>query len=197
VSLHPPHLVDTNGTLTPAALIPFCGYQASMALVATNRKIGRNVHFPICTGFKPTVLEGQLCYSLNITMAEVDRARQGKDNGLFIVLDPSNRAVGITQENVKTQGQMTYTLEKTSQMESSVRVYLNTLDRFSGYTAGSYAMSSLKKMMVTDNFMDLPDETKACQQETYEECHTQRYLKQCGCVPWALGWPLADEVRAL
>ena len=193
MSLHPPHLVDTNGTLTPAALIPFCGYQASMALFGQKRP---DIPFPICTGFKPTVLEGQLCYSLNITMAEVDRASQGKDNGLFIVLDPSHISVGITQENVKTQGEMTITFEKTSQKERSVRVYLNTLDRFSGYSAGSYAMFSLKKMMVTDNFMDLPDETKACQQETYEECHTQRYLKQCGCVPWALSWPLADEVRA-
>jgi hypothetical protein len=73
---------------------------------------------------------------------------------------------------------------------------MNTLDRFSGFKEGSYAMSSLKNILVTDNFMNLPDDTKYCQEEAYEDCHTQRYLKQCGCVPWALSWPLAHQVRA-
>ena len=193
MSLHPPHLVDTNGTLTPAALIPFCGYQASMALFGQKMP---DIPFPICTGFKPTVLEGQLCYSLKVNKEGIERPRQGEGNGLFIVLDPSVRSVGIAPDSVKTQGEMAVSLAQASQEESSVRVYMNTLDRFSGYTAGSYAMSSLKSMLVTDNFLDLPDDTKACQEDAYEECHTQRYLKQCGCVPWALGWPLADEVRA-
>ena len=84
-----------------------------------------------------------------------------------------------------------YELTQPDSDTTSFRVYVNTLESFTGNQAGSYALSSLKKMTVTDNFMELDQEIKNCDVEIYEECNTRRYLdavqRKCGCVPWALG----------
>jgi hypothetical protein len=152
--------------------------------------------FPACTAFQPTVLEGQLCYSLNVSKVNDKlnhkKVKRGIENGLLLILDPGKN--DPVEQDATTKWDMSLRLKQSSQEKNSVRVYLNTLDRFSGYKAGSYAMSSLKTMLVTDNFLGLPDETKACQVETYEECHAERYLTDCGCVPWALSGALEYEV---
>ena len=82
---------------------------------------------------------------------------------------------------------------------SSAKIYLNTLAQHVDYRAGSYAMTSLKRMTGTDNFLKLPDDQKKCQFETFEECTAKAFKKdvesQCGCVPWALSSSLNLEVR--
>ena len=54
----------------------------------------------------------------------------------------------------------------------------------------NFAMSVLKRMTGTDNFLGLPVGQKECQIETFEACLTKSYVKsvqsQCGCIPWAL-----------
>ena len=59
VSFHAPHLIDSSGSLTPAALIPFCSYKANMDMLGKTKD---SLNFTACSQFKPTVLEGQLCY---------------------------------------------------------------------------------------------------------------------------------------
>ena len=93
VSLHPAHLTDSRDRLLPAALIPFCSYQASM--------LGKEVDgFVACDQFQPTVLEGQICYSLNLNKVhKVNSSKTGKQNGLVLVLDSRistiKQAVGL------------------------------------------------------------------------------------------------------
>ena len=73
---------------------------------------------------------------------------------------------------------------------SSFELYLHTLSGFSGLSAGSYAMASLKQMTGTPGFMSLPDHQKRCQIELYEDCQRSKYVDQvqekCGCIPWAI-----------
>ena len=123
--------------------------------------------FDACDKFQPTVLEGQMCYSL----LGAGRAKAGKENGLLLVLDSNRVAVGEKDTNL-------------------ARIYLHTLSPFTDYRNGSYAMSALKKMTGTDGFLGLPDSAKKCQLETFEECNSRKYVDRigtsCHCTPWAL-----------
>ena len=65
LSLHPVHLTpDKEGNLPPSALVPFCSYQRNSSLLGQERPELDNL--TICDKFKTTILDGQLCYSLDI-----------------------------------------------------------------------------------------------------------------------------------
>ena len=195
VSLHPPHLVASSGSLTPAALIPFCAYQTNMTLLGQTKE---DLPFTVCSTFKPTVLEGQLCYSLDLSTLKTNRSKAGKRYGLLLLIDP-----GIDdkkQESESKQLDQKFTslnLETVSGEQSFARIYINTLASFSDNRAGSYAMSVLKRMTGTEGFLELTD--KGCQIENFEDCQAKRYVKevqkQCDCVPWAWSHALSIKVR--
>ena len=44
-------------------------------------------NFTVCDKFKPTILEGQLCYSLDIDELKEYPTKSGKSNGLLLLLD--------------------------------------------------------------------------------------------------------------
>ena len=163
VSVHPAHLMDSQDRLLPAALIPFCSYQGEL--------LGKEVDgFVACDQFQPTVLEGQMCYSLDLSKVhKVNSSKTGKQNGLVLVLDPN------TPENEE---------------ENVARIHLHTLSPFTDYRNGSYAMSSLKKMTATKGFLGMSETNKKCQVENFEDCKTMKYLekiqKECHCIQWAL-----------
>ena len=94
VSLHPVHLLDSMERALPAALIPFCSYQANMSLLGNP---GDQFPFVACDKFQPYLLEGQLCYSLDLRDIVSGGSFGGKGNGLLLVLDP----VIMSYENVK------------------------------------------------------------------------------------------------
>ena len=151
VSLHSPHLIDSSGSLTPAALIPFCAYQTNMTLLGQKAE---GINFTTCSQFRPTVLEGQLCYSLNLRIIARDNTGAGLDNGIFILVDSgiSEKELDIETETFGDEEIVTMRMEPSSPTKSSARIYLNTLSSISDYRAGSYAMSALKKMTGTDSF---------------------------------------------
>ena len=56
---------------------------------------------------------------------------------------------------------------------------------------GNYALSVIKEVEVTDDFLGLKLPTRKCQNdEKYEDCTTRKYLKKiqkhCNCVPYQL-----------
>ena len=191
MSVHPAHLTSSDQSLTPSGLIPFCAYQTNVTLVGQERP---DLPFPVCSQFYPTVLEGELCYAINITSLTKVETKEGLKNGLLLVLDlgnPDNRQVS---KSLKHDYQ-SFNLEPESKQSSSAKIYLNTLARFTTFKSGSYAMSALKKMTGTDNFLGLTVGQKKCQIETYEDCWTKTYIEsvqsQCRCVPWALSSALS------
>ena len=90
VSLHPPHLIDSDGKLTPGALIPFCAYQTNLSLLGSTRQ---DLPFPVCDKFKPTMIEGQLCYSIDLSTNDV-QTKNKKGNSLLLLLDPGTQTIG-------------------------------------------------------------------------------------------------------
>ena len=83
--------------------------------------------------------------------------------------------------------------------KATFRLYLNTLESFTGNGGGSYGLSVLKKITGTQSFLKQTDDVKKCQIGTFEACHVQRYLEevlaQCGCVPWAFSGAVGQQVR--
>lgn len=165
VSFHPPNLEDSKGRLLPKALVPHCSYQGTM--------MGKNLgNFTYCDKFKPSVLNGQLCYSLNLSQETSVRSAVGLKSSLTIVVDqPSGFGLSGEEKSVATIH----------------------IDRIGGYTdsrPGKYFMTALKKMTGTDAFMTLSTSERGCQVESYEDCKTEAIFaemeKECKCVPLKL-----------
>ena len=189
LSLHPVHLTpDKEGHLPPSALIPFCSYQGDSNLLGQERPELDNL--TICDTFEPTILEGQLCYSLDIAKLGAKRTNSGKLSGLFLLLDPNPYQLNNTEWNVR--GSETG--------DQSFQVFIHTLAQYSAHGPGSYLMSALKKMTGTESFKKLPDNQKKCLVHNREQCQTQKYLDQvqreCKCTPWVLQTdPGTDQVK--
>ena len=165
-----------------------------MTLLGQTRQ---DLPFTVCDQFKPTVLEGQRCYSLDLSKINNKKARYGLKSGLVLIMDPlekEKKAEAETRDKITSLN-----FESIQFSGSSAKIYLNTLASFTNYRAGSYAMSALKKMSGTNSFLELPDAAKKCKTETFEECHVVRYnaevQKQCGCLPWSLNSIIGKQVN--
>ena len=194
MSLHPPHLIDSSASLIPAALIPFCAYQTNMTLLGQTRQ---DLPFTVCDKFQPTYLEGQLCYSLDLSRMSNKKTKSGLKSGVVLIIDPFVKE--LTQQTETRDIITSLNFESLQHSGSSAKIHLNTLASFTDYRAGSYAMFALKKITGTATFMELPDRVKKCKTETFEECYQIRYIaevqKQCGCLPWGLNSTIAQQVK--
>ena len=192
LSSHPVHLVTKEGKTLPSAFIPFCAYQTDLLMLGQNIK---GLKFPVCNKFTPTVLDGQLCYTLDIrsVLPNTD-ALEGKDGQLLLLLDYNKeRSIGLKRTNSVDDGDSERYIsmrETLSDEDQEARIFIHTLKAFSGFGAGSYSMSSLKQMTLTENFQELPTSTAGCanKQPLFSHgCTMKKYLKQkvhdCGCIP--------------
>ena len=193
VSFHPPHLIDSSGSLTPAALIPFCSYQTNTTLLGQTRE---DLPFTACSKFMPTFLEGQRCYSLNLSALDTGKTKPGKGAGLVIVVDIGVEKTGKKQNEESYENPLA--LANSEEDAGSARIYVNTLSSYTDYQAGSYALTALKKLTGTESFLKQADEAKKCRVETMEDCQARQYarrvLEKCGCVPWAISMSLLSKV---
>ena len=167
-----------------------------MTLLGQTRE---DLPFTVCDQFRPTLLEGQLCYSINLSMIENRKAKSGLKYGLVLILDPSEKETENTEESKEDITSLNF--ETVSNEKSSARIYLNTLASFTDYKSGSYGVFSLKKMTGMDNFLELPAEVNQCKIETFEECQAPKYIEEvqrkCGCLPWALSSTLSQKVMSM
>ena len=177
LSLHPIHLTpDKEGNLPPSALIPFCSYQGLSSLLG--QELPEMDNLTVCEKFQPTILEGQLCYTLDSAILKEYTSKSSKSSGLLLLLDPYPYHLNHKYESG----------EGSRVGDQSFKVYVNTLAQFTAFGPGSYAMTLLKKMTGTSSFRQLPDHQKKCHVHNREECQTQKYLEQiqkvCKCMPW-------------
>ena len=121
ISNHPVHLIDSEGNLSPTALIPFCEFGGSMASLGIQIK---EFDVPICTSFEPVIFKKQLCYQL-----DVNKYRTGMKKGAgltFLVDFNEDRHLSLNDEKNPVPDKQVITL---SEIEDSGTdfVYLNTL----------------------------------------------------------------------
>ena len=191
LSSHPVHLKTKNGEILPSAFIPFCAYKTDLLLLGEYIK---DIKFPVCNKFTPTLLDGQLCYSLDINPALPDsEALDGKDGELLLFLDYNReRSVRLKRPKTINGSSERYISMKGKQTdnEGEARIFIHTLKPFSGFGAGRYSMSSLKQMTPTYNFRKLPPTTTGCANDEVlfqHECRLNKYLNEkmhtCKCIP--------------
>ena len=187
VSTHPVHLLGPGDKPMPSALIPFCAYGSNMRVVGRS---SAHFSFPVCSAFTPTLHQGQLCYKLQLDQ-ETTQSQAGFEGGLMLFIDyNTERSVIAAAEKGKYKIDKTVMKRPGQERKNTIEIYLPTLASYSAHAPGSYKMTSLKKMTGTDNFLKMPDTTKTCQNEVFEDCMA-RYLtvngqKECGCLPWTL-----------
>ena len=135
--------------------------------------IGKRLgNLSFCDKFEPTVLNGQLCYSLNLSQATSLKSRPGQQNSLNIVLDqPSGFGLKGVEKSMAT-------------------IHFGILRDYQDQRPGKYYMSALKKMTGTDAFMALSNSEKGCQLKSYADCKTENVFSElerdCNCIPWEL-----------
>ena len=184
LSLHPAHLTtDKEESLLGASLIPICSYQLDSSMLG--REVA-NLNFTVCDRFEHTVHQGQLCYSLQLNRKDHGKSRIRKENGLLLILDPQMGQV--ESKGSKISGE---------HFSEFATIFLNTLAPFSANQEGNYALTGLKWMNGTDTYMELSNEEKECQRESFEECQREKVAERCGCVPWQLMFhdSVKDQVR--
>ena len=165
----------------PAAFIPICAYQEN--LIGSTRP---ELKFTACDLFEPTLVQSQLCYSLNFTKMKHWKTKQNIENGLLLVIDQETSLMEQREEkeSIDNAGQAS------THSGSFGKLFIHTLSHFYDNRAGTYVLSSLKQMMGTKQFLGLTDEKKACQVEAFEECQRRNLLEkiteQCHCVPWLM-----------
>ena len=132
----------------------------------------------ICDKFEPTILESQLCYSIDVTKLEREATKTGKPSGLSLLLDPNPYHIRSTDVKAARNDQ------------ESFKVYIHVLAPHTAYGPGAYAMHTLKKMTGKPSFYQMRDSQKECQVYSREKCQTEMILKDvktnCSCFPWAL-----------
>ena len=169
-----------------------------MTLLGQTRQ---DLPFTVCSKFQPTVLEGQLCYYLNISKITKVESGFDKEHSLIMVLDPAKSELDLGHVSQYMPGSNIVSLNMASKktLYQSPRIYVHTLAGLFVYQAGGYALSSLKKMTATKGFLRLPEEAKECETEAFEKCQTRKFItevqNQCGCIPWTLSSMASSKVR--
>ena len=76
---HPAHIIDEEGNLSSSAFIPFCAFAGDMSVVGSPVE---GFSLPVCTIFRPRDVEGQLCFSTNLSSIEkLPSPDQGSNKG--------------------------------------------------------------------------------------------------------------------
>ena len=122
-----------------------------------------------------------MCYSLDVSQFGEKPTKEGKANGLFLLIDPNPYSLNYKDKMNKDVATME---------QRNFKIYIHSLAQSTAYGPGSYAMSALKKMAGTKSFLQLPENQKRCQVHNREKCQSSAFLdqveKHCDCVPWAL-----------
>ena len=91
----------------PSTFIPFCSIDGNMDLIG--QKIDKFSH-PVCTHFRPRVLDGQVCYQLDLQdVQDKIRLSKGEENGLTFVMDYNeDRMINLPNSSTSTDEALIY-----------------------------------------------------------------------------------------
>ena len=185
---HPPHLKPSFDS--SSAFIPFCAFQSNMAL-SDHLMYMDDIVYPVCSSFQPTILEGQLCYKLQVNSTSAE----GKKNQLMLLLDYNeDRSIFAPKPLSLLDFMKTTICSRLNQLnmdtaadvqEKEAKVHIGTLSSFRGFGGGTYKISVVKKMTTTDDFLNMALKDRKCEVMSYEECRNQKLLEECNCDPSA------------
>ena len=179
---HPPHFTSRWSSM----FIPFCAYKTDLNF-SKRSSVLDGTDFPLCSSFLPTILEGQLCYKLQLNKT----SDQGKENELMLLLDfNEDRSLQVPSHKNNTVRQTNKTMNFDTAVKglqgSLAKVQINTLSPYVSFGGGIYKMSDVKRMTAMDDFLKMSLKNRNCEVELYEDCRSRKLLEECDCVPWEL-----------
>ena len=189
---HPAHYTMSTWS---SAFIPFCAFKADLNFSENSLDL-LGITYPLCSSFLPTILEGQLCHKLTLSL----QSGQGRENSLMLLLDYNVERSLQTLSQIKSSSALpskkiiNYDSNTRSDRIKSAKVHINTLSPYNGFGEGAFFITVVKRMRSTEDFLNMPSEDRKCSVETYEDCRTRRLLEECNCIPWELP---GFEVRTL
>ena len=140
-------------------------------------RLGQTRHdfpFPVCSQFQPTVLDGELCYSMKADALKEGKSQPGKPNSLLLILDTGiskEEEYELTTENHPGMYIDSLNLDTEPTSKNPIKINIGTLASFSDHRVGSYSLQSLKKITGTESYMARSHQK--CQLEAFETCHTK------------------------
>ena len=164
--------------------VGFCAFNGQLGISNSFSPLTGS-SFPLCASFNPLALDGQLCY--NIKLKNVTSSNTRID-GLILILDLNeDRLVPIVMEEEHDQSCTKHTFNpKDLGAKKAVKLHINTLSSFKGFGAGDYKMTSVKKLVGTEDFLSMPEKTKKCKLEMFEDCRIRKLFQNCNCSLWEL-----------
>ena len=70
--------------------------------------------------------------------------------------------------------------------KKEAKIHIGTLSSFKGFGGGTYKMTAVKKMTVTDDFLKMPLNVRECEVQPFEECRSENLRAKCKCVHGAI-----------
>ena len=179
---HPVHFAENGDFKVTSSLIPICGYKSDLTLSKPPSWLP-NISFPVCSSFLPTILDGHLCYKIQVNAT----ADQGRENELVMLLD-YNEDRSLTPPVKKDTASNSTTITRLNfdhakNQHEKAKIKIHTLSNYEGYGGGSYKMTAVKRMTSTNAFLNMPFKHRGCNVELFQECKTRRILEKCKCVP--------------
>merc|ERR1711962_1170404 len=131
-----------------------------------------NFSVPVCSAFRPRDLNGQLCYSLNLTAEGLQKPGQGIGNGLTLAIDYNrDRSLSGFGDQSSPRGRGLAALVIQASEDPEMLLYVDTLQPFTGRGPGSYILSSLKQVTTSDNFDVMDASVRKCQfEQSWARC---------------------------
>ena len=137
--VHPPHL---KSNWSPA-FIPFCAYKTDLNFSGKSLALD-GTKYPLCSSFLPKLLEGQLCYKLDLNKT----SGIGNKNELMLILD--------LNEDRSLQESSNETHAFRGPQFSWAKIHINTPHPYKHYGGGTYQMTDVKRMTAKEDFLKMP-----------------------------------------
>ena len=102
---NPVHIIDKSGHLSPSSFIPFCEFGGNPDLMGIKIE---QFDFPVCNSFTEKILNGQLCYQVNIDQLKKHKSFTNTDLqiGLTLLLDYNSDRT-LKSSNEQSTGEST------------------------------------------------------------------------------------------
>ena len=154
----------------------------------------QNISFPICSSFQPRVLEGQLCYEIQLNTT----ADKGRGNELMMLLDYNeDRSLQVPVKNEETSDPLKVTTMKFEDRadveQERARIQVETLSNNGYFGGGIFKMTDVKRMTAKSDFLSMSYKDRQCEVELFQDCKTKKLFKECNCVPWEV--PLGEDLK--
>ena len=127
---HPVHIVDEKKNYSPSAFIPFCSFAGNLSVMGARVS---KFDLPVCDKFRPVILEGQLCYQVDVNqfMNQIDRKKL-MSHGLVFMMDYNSNWMGPLR-NTQWDTDMEYEVFDEEENEDSNHdaiIYVKTIGKY-------------------------------------------------------------------